>query len=144
MWLLDLCDTNSYLSPKALKCNMHVDDPEGYSKEVDLWACGVIMYTVGKSMLQVPYTGTQVLDNTRPFLLSSIVSFGITPACSKEHKYPGGGGTQMARGGIRLVHGHTKSILIPYFSCMKIDPKYAFLHAFFLICLSCPFQNLSI
>ena len=55
----------------------------------------------------------------------------------------GGGGTQMARGGIRLVHGHTKSTLIMYFSCMKIDPKYAFLHAFFLICLSCPFQNLS-
>ena len=30
------------------------------------------------------------------------------------------------------------------FSGMKIDPKYAFLHAFFLICVSCPFQNLSI
>ena len=55
-----------------------------------------------------------------------------------------GGGTQMARGGIRLVHGLTKSILIMYFSGMKIDPKYAFLHAFFLICLSCYFQNLSI
>ena len=27
---------------------------------------------------------------------------------------------------------------------MKIDPKYAFLHAFFLICVSCSFQNLSI
>ena len=27
---------------------------------------------------------------------------------------------------------------------MKIDPKYAFLHAFFLICPSSPFQNLSI
>ena len=27
---------------------------------------------------------------------------------------------------------------------MKIDPKYAFLHAFFLIFPSCPFQNLSI
>ena len=50
----------------------------------------------------------------------------------------------MARGGIRLVHGHTKSALIRYFSGMKIDPKYSFLHAFFLICPSCPFQNLSI
>ena len=30
------------------------------------------------------------------------------------------------------------------FSGMKIDPNYAFLHAFFLICPSCPFQNLSI
>ena len=29
----------------------------------------------GKSMLQVPDTGTRVLDNTRPFLRSSIGSF---------------------------------------------------------------------
>ena len=57
---------------------------------------------------------------------------------------PGGGGTRMARGGIRLVHGHRKSTLITYFSGMKIDPKYAFLHAFFLISPSCPFQNLFI
>ena len=55
-----------------------------------------------------------------------------------------GGATRMARGGIRLVHGLTKSTLITYFSGMKKDPKYAFLHAFFLICLSCSFQNLSI
>ena len=55
----------------------------------------------------------------------------------------GGGGTRMARGGIRLVHGLTKSTLITYFSGMKKDPKYVFLHAFFLICLSCSFQNLS-
>ena len=54
------------------------------------------------------------------------------------------GATQMARRGIRFVHGHTKSTLITYFSGMKVDPKYAFLHAFFLICPSCPFQNLSI
>ena len=57
---------------------------------------------------------------------------------------PGGGGTRMARGDIRLVHGHTNSTLITYFSGMKIDPKYAYLHAFFLICPWCPFQNLSI
>ena len=50
------------------------------------------------------------------------------------------GATRMARGGIRLVHGLTKSTLITYFSGMKKDPKYAFLHAFFLICLSCSFQ----
>ena len=56
----------------------------------------------------------------------------------------GGGATRMARGGIRLVHGLTKSTLITYFSGMKKDPKYVFLHAFFLICLSCSFQNLSI
>ena len=51
------------------------------------------------------------------------------------------GATRMARGGIRLVHGLTKSTLITYFSGMKKDPKYMFLHAF---CLSCSFQNLSI
>ena len=54
------------------------------------------------------------------------------------------GATRMARGGIRLIHGLTKSTLITYFLGMKIDPKYAFLYAFFLIYLSCPFQNLSI
>ena len=42
------------------------------------------------------------------------------------------GVTRMARGGIRLVHGLTKSTLITYFSGMKTDPKYAILHAFFL------------
>ena len=42
------------------------------------------------------------------------------------------GATQMARGGIRLVHG---------LAGMKIDRKYAFLHAFFLICLPCSFPK---
>ena len=55
-----------------------------------------------------------------------------------------GEGTWMARGGIRLIHRLTKSTLIMYFSGMKIDPKYTFLHAFFLICLLCPFKNLYI
>ena len=41
----------------------------------------------GKSILQVPDTGTRVLGNTRPFLRSSIVSFWITPGRFKEHKY---------------------------------------------------------
>ena len=40
-----------------------------------------------KLYLQVPDTGTWVLDNTGPFLCSSIVSFWITPACAKERKY---------------------------------------------------------
>ena len=40
----------------------------------------------GKSILQVPDTGTRVLDNTRPFLCSSIVSLWIILACSKERK----------------------------------------------------------
>ena len=42
---------------------------------------------LGKSILQVPDTGTWVLDNTRPFLRSSIVSFWITPARSKERTF---------------------------------------------------------
>ena len=41
----------------------------------------------GKSILQVPDTSTRVLDNTEPFLHSSIVNFWITPARSKERKY---------------------------------------------------------
>ena len=53
------------------------------------------------------------------------------------------GPTRMARGGIRLVHGHTKSPPITYFSGMKMDPKCTFLQSFFLICPSCHFQNLS-
>ena len=65
----------------------------------------------------------------------------------KSEGFPGdtpGGPLELQEGGIRLVHGLTKSTLITYFSGMKIHPKYAFLHAFFLICLSCSFQNLSI
>ena len=42
---------------------------------------------LGKSILEVPDTGTRVLNNTKPFLSSSIVSFWITPAHSKERKY---------------------------------------------------------
>ena len=45
------------------------------------------IWKFGKSIPQVPDTGTRVLDNTRPFLCSSIVSFWITPAHSKECKY---------------------------------------------------------
>ena len=37
----------------------------------------------------------------------------------------------------RTFKTHPKHI----FSGMKIDPKYAFLHAFFLFCSSCPFQT---
>ena len=45
---------------------------------------------------------------------------------------------------IILVKGLSKHTLNEYFSGVKIDPKYVFLHAFFLICPSCPFQNLSL
>ncbi|XP_071946596.1 phosphorylase b kinase gamma catalytic chain, skeletal muscle/heart isoform-like [Antedon mediterranea] len=44
--LTDLCGTPGYLAPEVLKCNMKVDKVKGYSFEVDLWACGVIMYTL--------------------------------------------------------------------------------------------------
>ena len=57
----------------------------------------------------------------------------------------GGGGALVFQAGYhprkRTFKTHPKHI---FFRGMKIDPKYAFLHAFFLICVSCPFQNLSI
>ncbi|XP_069507733.1 phosphorylase b kinase gamma catalytic chain, liver/testis isoform isoform X2 [Ambystoma mexicanum] len=43
--LRELCGTPGYLAPEILKCSMDETHP-GYSKEVDLWACGVIMYTL--------------------------------------------------------------------------------------------------
>ncbi|XP_037935856.1 phosphorylase b kinase gamma catalytic chain, skeletal muscle/heart isoform isoform X3 [Teleopsis dalmanni] len=43
--LSDLCGTPGYLAPETLKCNMFEGSP-GYSKEVDIWACGVIMFTL--------------------------------------------------------------------------------------------------
>ena len=57
---------------------------------------------------------------------------------------PRGGGHLYFRLDIIRVKGLSKHTLSTYFSGMKIDPKYAFLHAFFLIWASCPFQNLSI
>ena len=55
----------------------------------------------------------------------------MLPIMVAENKYARGWHSNGKRG-IRLFHGHTKSTLITYFSGMKIDPKYAFLHAFFL------------
>ncbi|KAK9876004.1 hypothetical protein WA026_011121 [Henosepilachna vigintioctopunctata] len=43
--LQDLCGTPGYLAPETLRCNM-IEDSPGYSYEVDIWACGVIMYTL--------------------------------------------------------------------------------------------------
>lgn len=43
--LRDLCGTPSYLAPETLKAAMY-EDEEGYGKEVDIWACGVVMYTL--------------------------------------------------------------------------------------------------
>ncbi|XP_011696557.1 PREDICTED: phosphorylase b kinase gamma catalytic chain, skeletal muscle/heart isoform isoform X2 [Wasmannia auropunctata] len=43
--LEDLCGTPGYLAPEVLKCNMF-ENTEGYGFEVDIWACGVIMFTL--------------------------------------------------------------------------------------------------
>ncbi|XP_072934617.1 phosphorylase b kinase gamma catalytic chain, liver/testis isoform isoform X2 [Epargyreus clarus] len=43
--LFELCGTPGYLAPETLKANMF-DDAPGYSMEVDVWACGVIMFTL--------------------------------------------------------------------------------------------------
>ena len=63
--------------------------------------------------------------------------------CGKERR-----GEKKARGGalyfgVDIIHlkGLSKHTLSTYFPGMKIDPNYAFLHAFSLICPSCPFQN---
>ncbi|XP_065055502.1 phosphorylase b kinase gamma catalytic chain, skeletal muscle/heart isoform-like [Rhopilema esculentum] len=41
----EFCGTYGYLAPETLKCYMFENMP-GYGKEVDLWACGVILYTL--------------------------------------------------------------------------------------------------
>ncbi|XP_057339961.1 phosphorylase b kinase gamma catalytic chain, skeletal muscle/heart isoform isoform X2 [Microplitis mediator] len=43
--LFDLCGTPGYLAPEVLKCNMF-ENTDGYGSEVDVWACGVIMFTL--------------------------------------------------------------------------------------------------
>ncbi|KAK3730841.1 hypothetical protein QZH41_009954, partial [Actinostola sp. cb2023] len=43
--LKELCGTPGYLAPEVLQCSMFPDAP-GYGKEVDMWACGVILYTL--------------------------------------------------------------------------------------------------
>ncbi|XP_076025737.1 phosphorylase b kinase gamma catalytic chain, liver/testis isoform [Genypterus blacodes] len=43
--LRELCGTPGYLAPEILQCSMDEMLP-GYGKEVDLWACGVILFTL--------------------------------------------------------------------------------------------------
>jgi phosphorylase kinase gamma subunit len=43
--LMELCGTPGYLAPEALKVSMY-DDAPGYGRPVDMWASGVIMYTL--------------------------------------------------------------------------------------------------
>lgn len=43
--LTDLCGTPGYLAPEILTCSMY-DNMPGYGMEVDMWACGVILFTL--------------------------------------------------------------------------------------------------
>ncbi|XP_071448538.1 phosphorylase b kinase gamma catalytic chain, skeletal muscle/heart isoform isoform X2 [Hetaerina americana] len=43
--LFEICGTPGYLAPELLRAAMY-DDTEGYDLAVDLWACGVVMYTL--------------------------------------------------------------------------------------------------
>lgn len=43
--LTELCGTPGYLAPEVLAVSMY-DNVPGYRHEVDMWACGVIMYTL--------------------------------------------------------------------------------------------------
>ncbi|XP_064459520.1 phosphorylase b kinase gamma catalytic chain, skeletal muscle/heart isoform-like isoform X1 [Ornithodoros turicata] len=43
--LSELCGTPGYLAPELLKASMYEGAP-GYGRQVDIWACGVIMYTL--------------------------------------------------------------------------------------------------
>eukprot|EP00118_Oscarella_pearsei_P020265 m.218930 g.218930 ORF g.218930 m.218930 type:complete len:399 (+) comp39916_c0_seq3:413-1609(+) len=43
--LRELCGTPAYLAPEMLQCTVDFSAP-GYDNKVDLWACGVIMYTM--------------------------------------------------------------------------------------------------
>ncbi|KAM4699325.1 phosphorylase b kinase gamma catalytic chain, skeletal muscle/heart isoform 1-T3 [Discoglossus pictus] len=43
--LREICGTPGYLAPELLQCSMDESHP-GYGKEVDMWSCGVIMYTL--------------------------------------------------------------------------------------------------
>ncbi|XP_075249168.1 phosphorylase b kinase gamma catalytic chain, skeletal muscle/heart isoform-like isoform X2 [Convolutriloba macropyga] len=44
--LTELMGTPAYLSPEVLKCSMSMGGIEGYGRPTDVWACGVVMYTL--------------------------------------------------------------------------------------------------
>lgn len=43
--LFELCGTPGYLAPELLRASL-CEDPDGYGQAVDMWACGVVMYTL--------------------------------------------------------------------------------------------------
>ena len=43
--LHDLCGTLSYIAPEMIKSAMGLSEA-GYGIEVDMWACGVLLYTL--------------------------------------------------------------------------------------------------
>ncbi|XP_065663622.1 phosphorylase b kinase gamma catalytic chain, skeletal muscle/heart isoform isoform X2 [Hydra vulgaris] len=43
--LFEILGTPSYFAPEVLRC-LVLEDPQGYGSAVDLWACGVILYTL--------------------------------------------------------------------------------------------------
>ena len=72
-----------YLYHYGIIKDVHCTPVTFYSHRVDIALPSPLMklqehstnVSLGKSILQVPDTGTRVLDNTGPFLRSSIVSF---------------------------------------------------------------------
>lgn len=44
--LTELMGTPAYLSPEVLKCSMNMGGVTGYGRPTDVWACGVVMYTL--------------------------------------------------------------------------------------------------
>lgn len=45
--LYEVCGTPGYLAPELLKAGMvERDECDGYGQEVDVWACGVVLYTL--------------------------------------------------------------------------------------------------
>lgn len=60
--LIDLCGTPGYLAPETLACSMYENVP-GYGMEVDMWACGVILFTLYVSyslLISFTYIGSNI------------------------------------------------------------------------------------